>query len=155
MTISLVEVTLDNWEDVIDLDVREEQAELVGSNVRSLAEASVRQGSLVRGISSGERIVGFVMAVRETTDGLYHVHRLMVDARYQGAGFGRAGLLLIIETIRRQPDYQPPVMIEFIAGNTRAEALYVRVGFRDTGVRIPDPKGRYVEKLYELASDVP
>lgn len=141
----LVAITEDNWKQIISLNVHEDQKNLVGPNVRSLAEAYVRESSVVFGIESPKHgLVGFIMYLTENFDGKKHIHRFMIDKKWQGSGFGLEALKLTVNHIWQTEKYENDIMIMFLIHNTKAEKIYSYFGFEDTGEIIVD------EKLFRL-----
>ena len=65
--------------------------------------------------------------------------RLMVDARKQGRGIGRAATMKVLEELKSRGDCDS-VYLSFVPGNEGAEALYSSVGFEKTG-EIDDASG--------------
>ena len=142
---SLVEITEENWKEVISLEVEETQANLVGPNVRSLAEAYVRQSSVTFAIQNQDlEPVGFMMYLTEDFDGKRHIHRFMIDRRHQKKGYGREALRLTVNQIWEAEGYEDDIMIMFLTYNTYAEHVYTEFGFEDTGEIVVD------EKLFRL-----
>ena len=92
ISISLRPITRDNWKQCITLDVQPRQKNLIGANVKSLAEASVRPEATTLGIFVDDEMAGFMMYLRDIEDGYYYIHRFMVDAKYQRRGIGYMGL---------------------------------------------------------------
>jgi diamine N-acetyltransferase len=62
----------------------------------------------------------------------YAIARLMIDRRFQGRGYGRAALHLIIEDLRGRPDCRC-IYISFEPENETARHLYAAVGFVSEG----------------------
>ena len=101
MDITLRRVTHANFGELADLAVREDQREFVASNAVSIMEAytTLVEGgvALPFGIYVGDTPVGFLMIGYDCLDwedapavarGAYCLWRLMIDARYQGRGYG-------------------------------------------------------------------
>jgi diamine N-acetyltransferase len=91
-------------------------------------------------------MVGFLM-YRPADFGLgkvWAIYRLMVGKDYQGKGYGRAGMVCLLEYLRAIPGYNA-VLISFVPDNDAAQKLYASLGFEDTG-EIEDG-----EMVYRLA----
>lgn len=73
---------------------------------------------------------------------LRHRASVAISSRraYWGLGLGKALLGALVDTAKARPEVRQ-VELEFIEGNTRARALYERLGFRVVGVR-PDAYAR-------------
>lgn len=133
-SVLLRDVNLENWKDVIALDVAPQQTQLVGPNVRSLAEAYVREDAVTFAIYSGTGdLVGFMMYVTEAFDGKRHIHRFMIDQKHQGKGYGWSALTETVRYIWNVEGYRGDIAIMFLTYNIDAERLYRRFGFMDTG----------------------
>jgi diamine N-acetyltransferase len=102
--VRLRDVTADNWEEVVDLEVSDEQEDFVADNAYSLAESKFDPYVKPRAIYAGKHVVGFLMYESLESDGKphdYSIYRLMVDKRHQGRGYGRAALELAIDEIKQ------------------------------------------------------
>lgn len=150
MNIKIVPVDRNNWQQCIALEVKPHQLGDVGANVLSLAEVSVRPEATARAILMDDQPVGMLVYLKNPEDGLFHIHRFMIDKRHQGKGIGEVALHLAIEEIRARADFQGQVMVEFIDNNDDAQRLYERVGFKDTGRRVRNEEWGFVEKVYVI-----
>lgn len=93
-TVTLREITKDNWRAVIDLKVAEGQEGNVSPNVKSLCESHYSEDAWVRAIYADETAVGFLMMSIWPPEPWYCIWRFMIDERYQKLGFGRQSILL-------------------------------------------------------------
>jgi diamine N-acetyltransferase len=143
VTISLRPVDSTNYRECIELSVAPEQQGFVSSNVRSLADAYVwRQAAEPYAVYSDEEMVGFALlfpfgdaddeSIPEpgTELGIVLV-RLMIDARFQGSGFGRGALEAIVENVRNRG--LATVRLSVVPENEQALEFYRRNGFAETG----------------------
>ena len=104
MTVSLRPVTSDTLDAVAALTVAAPQRGFVAANLYSLAQAAVMPGQIPRAVYADETPVGFVMYGFDTDEDAYCISRLMVDQAYQGKGYGRQAMALVLDDIRaRQP----------------------------------------------------
>jgi diamine N-acetyltransferase len=144
MTIALRPVDQGNYRACIDLAVDPRQVRFVASNVQSLADAYVWRGDAEPyAVYAYDEVVGFALlyplvdgepvyplpadaAVR----GLVLV-RLMVDARFQGRGYGREALEAIAEIARGRR--LGTLRLSVVPENGRALEFYRRNGFVETG----------------------
>ena len=62
----------------------------------------------------------------------YYLWRYMIDARYQGLGFGRQALLLLIEHVRTRPDAKE-LLLSYVPAEGGPELFYAGLGFVNTG----------------------
>lgn len=140
MSIELRPVTQENWQSLIKLKVRDDQKDFVASNLHSIAESHFgfeEEGHwklFPYGLFLGGEPVGFAMT------GLNFDHprrqglilRLMVDERYQGMGYGREAMKLMVEKFRADARVKI-VCISYEPDNQVARKLYANFGFVETG----------------------
>jgi diamine N-acetyltransferase len=128
MTVTLRPLTAENWHECIWLQVNEEQEGYIESNVYSIAQTRFEPTLVPLTIYVDDMMVGFVNY--DASD--YYIALFMIDARFQGKGFGRAAMQLLLEQFERE--YAHPVAsLSFIPGNLAAERFYESLGFRKTG----------------------
>jgi diamine N-acetyltransferase len=142
-TVSLCEITLDNWRACVRLRVRPDQEELVAPNALSLAQAKYQTEMVPLGIYAGAQMVGFAMYGVDRSDGSYWIYRVMIDHHHQGKGHGRAGMHALLRRMRELPNCAD-ILISYEPNNTAAEALYLSLGFERTGQII---EGEVVARL--------
>jgi diamine N-acetyltransferase len=135
VTIELVEITEDNHRAVRALAVRPDQKKLVASVDSSLADAYIWKDALFRAALKDGTPIGYVLVFPFDRDGHHVVNivRLMVDAAFQGRGYGRAilnGTLDWISTFSPRPDL---LRISTVPENEPALALYLSLGFEPRG----------------------
>jgi len=99
--IQLKEITAENFWDIIDLEVSEDQNGLVTSNAVSIAQAKVQPECRPLAVYNDDIPVGFVMYCIDRDDGEYWIYRLMIDKRYQSKGYGRAAMNLMLDEIKK------------------------------------------------------
>jgi diamine N-acetyltransferase len=131
MEVFLREVTAENVHDVLALAVAPEQTGYVSTNAKSIAEAHFEPRAWFRAVAAGDSLVGFVMVYRAPDVPEFHIWRFMVDARYQGKGFGRKALELLLHEARL--DGVAEVTLCVLPGEHSAFDFYARAGFEDTG----------------------
>ena len=140
-TIELRKVTKDNIGRVMALKVRPEQTDFVAINSRSLAEAYVqRDNAWPRAIYVGADPVGFVMLFLADSDNpgaidgraTYCLWRFMIDAQYQGKGYGTASMEAVINYVKTLPDAQA-LYLSYVPGDGCPEPFYTKLGFVHTG----------------------
>jgi diamine N-acetyltransferase len=136
--VSLREISAATVRAVTALSVTEYQKRFVASNAVSLAEALFAPEAWYRAIHHGEELVGFVMLWDETLlvpapeNPKIGVWRLMVDAKHQHKGIGRAAMLLVIDHVRSRERVHK-LSISYVPGPGSPEPLYSSLGFRPTG----------------------
>ncbi len=146
MNITLRDITADNWEDVAELAVSEDQLDFVAPNWYSMLQVLFSEGEAYhQAIYHDDTLVGYAMMGQLHDDQTVYISRLMIDRAHQGKGYGRRALRLIIAHL--QARYQPPVIqISFEPVNLAARHLYQSEGFHDTGA--VDEDG---ELIFELS----
>jgi diamine N-acetyltransferase len=132
MAVQLRKIEHDNLFDCIGLAVSEDQKSFVASNVISIAQAYVESSWVPWAIYADDTMVGFAMYGRQVETGFDWIIRLMIDARYQGRGYGRAAMLELLSKLKQSPDSKG-IKISYEPENKVAERLYAQLGFRPTG----------------------
>jgi diamine N-acetyltransferase len=130
MTITLREITKDNWRHCIRLDPGPAGKVFIPSNLYALAESKFAPSFVPLGIYAENVMVGFVMYnTQPEGDGSYLIYSMMVDERYQGKGYGTRALRLVLERLRQLP-HCATVSLEYDRANEQAARFYHRLGFR-------------------------
>jgi len=133
--ISLREINQGNWQYCIHLQLAPAQASKLASNLYSLAEAYAEPRCRPRGIYANDMMLGFVMYEFNEHSGAYSIPRFMIDARWQGLGYGRAALQAVLDELKTErPD--APILISLTPDNDAARRLYVGLGFEETGQQV-------------------
>jgi diamine N-acetyltransferase len=131
--VTLREITKETVRAIVQLEVAPAQRQFVASNGMSIAEAYFSPGSAwFRAIYAGETPVGFVMLDVDPSKPVF-LWRFMVDARYQGQGFGRHALEAVIAHARALPGPRQ-LMTSCVPGEGSPCPFYERMGFVDTGI---------------------
>lgn len=136
MELQLKAVTRQNFDDVTDLRLLDQQRDYIASNAYSIAQASFYPEMQPRAIYAGDALVGFLMYVDLKLEGLpgeFGVWRLMVDLLHQGKGYGRQALQMALAEIRARGGVRK-VWISYQPDNARAKDLYASMGFVETDV---------------------
>ena len=142
----LVEIDRYNYLSVLDLSVSPEQKDFVATNQYSLAQAYAQPECVPFALYAENRPVGFAMYSLDEDDHQYWIYRLMIDQRYQGVGYGREAMGLLIDRIRGLSDEDHNrIYISFEPENAVAKSLYESLGFE------PDGRVLYGEVVYYLA----
>ncbi|KQY70288.1 spermidine acetyltransferase [Ensifer sp. Root142] len=135
VTTSIVTVERIKPEDhtcVLALQPHSHELSYVASNAASLEEADENPACTALVIRAQGEPVGFAMYALDEDDGNYWVYRLMIDARFQGMGYGRAALSRIIQKLAELPDCSC-IVLGVKPENERARRLYENAGFQVTG----------------------
>lgn len=133
-SVSLRSVTRETLPSIAALAVTAEQQEFVASNVESISEAYFTPTAWFKAVYAADDAVGFLMVDEGegSEAGTYYLWRFMIDARYQGRGYGRAALDLLLMDLRARPNARY-ITLSHVPGNGVAGALYSSLGFVYTG----------------------
>ncbi|WP_418026455.1 GNAT family N-acetyltransferase [Paenibacillus sp. JJ1722] len=141
--IKLKEVCKDNWEECISLKPKQEQMELIASNLYSIAEAQFLNGFSSRAIYEDDVMVGYTLFGLDQDDHNYWIYRFMIDERYQRNGYGFEAMTKLIEEIRNREDRTDIIVLGYNPENEPAKKLYMRAGFKEEGIA---PWGEMIAK---------
>ena len=135
--VKLIDVTEDNWLDVADLRVRDDQLGYVAPAIGILARGYVYRdcNAKIYAFDNDGVIVGIAL-VREFDDEPlgYDLQQFMIDRHFQGKGYGSEALKLILEELRCEGRYDH-VEVCVKKEDTAAISLYEKHGFSDSGYR--------------------
>lgn len=132
MTITLKEITKDNFRECIRLKVRDDQP-YVASNLYSIAQSKVEPENIPLAVYAGETMVGFVMFELDIEARELYIGRLMIDQRYQHMGYGRA-TLEAVRQIALQDERIERMALSTNPENAYGIRVYETFGFKDTGI---------------------
>lgn len=132
MSVSLRQITPENFDECINLKVADGQENFVAPNVKSIAQSKVYPTMNISAVYDEDEMVGFVMFGFDPDDRKYYLVRLMVDEKHQGKGYGRAATREVINQLKQTEDCRE-LFLSFVPENTGAERLYKSVGFERTG----------------------
>lgn len=131
--VSLREISGDTVRDICRLEVGKAQSKFVAPNSISIAQAHFEPKAWFRGIYAEETAVGFVMLFDDADQPEYYLWRYMIDLRYQGLGFGSAGIRHLVEYVRSRPK-AAELVTSYVPGAGSPHDFYLKMGFVDTGV---------------------
>ena len=118
----------------------------MASNANSIADAYVERWLCPLAIYADDELVGFTMYGPEPETARWWIMRLMIDARFQRRGYGRAAMLALIELMREQNN-SPSVVFGVDPANHSAIRLYESLGFMATD------EVQYDEMIMRLAEN--
>lgn len=130
--VSLREVNKDNFWDVIDLSVSEEQKRFVATNSVSIAEAHFWTYAWFRAIYADETVVGFLMLADSPEIPEYYLWRFMIDSRYQKQSFGQKAIQRLVEHVKTRPK-ATELSTSVVQAEGGPQKFYEKLGFRLTG----------------------
>ena len=147
MPVTFKDITGDNFEQVIGLELAEDQQGFVRSNLYSIAQSKAIPVLTPKAVyNERDEIVGFVLFRGEcdpSVDPDGWLVRLMIDKRYQGRGYGRQATEEIIRLVRDEMGCRS-IGLSVVPENRNARRLYERLGFKETGESI---RGQLIMKL--------
>lgn len=133
MEIHLREILKDNFEQVGELYIPDEQQEHLSRNIWSIAESKFYDTHVARAIYKGDEPVGFIMWVH-MTEKVTSIWRFMIAHEYQRQGIGRKALELAIDKIKSEERDIKAIEICYGPGNLPAKKMYISSGFSEVGV---------------------
>lgn len=156
--ITLQPIFEENLLEALRLRVLPEQQDFVASATGILARAYGyrRDRAKAWGICEGDQMIGLAM-IHDLNEepACYHLAELMIDCRFQGMGYGRQALALLLAHCQRERKYNA-VEVCVKRKNAAAIHLYEQAGFRDTGYVDPEaPDSRILSYLLRPKRSVP
>jgi diamine N-acetyltransferase len=151
-TLTIREVTRENWQVALRLKVHPDQqhfiSEVVPIAAIALAKAYIRPGGLLwlpYAFYAGAEMIGFTELAYEpeSTDN-YWIFHFFIDVAYQGQGYGKQALPLLIDYIKQQHPHCRSIHLTVHPQNIAAQHLYTGAGFQSTGDNLEG------EPIYQL-----
>ena len=152
MAITITPITPKNRAEAESLQVNESQIHFIESVKECMEEADQLELWHPVAILSDGKMVGFSMYgfyVEDDGSGRLWFDRLLVDRHYQGQGYGRQAIAVILPRMRQEYPSQD-IYLSVYEPNKSAIALYESCGFRFNGEL--DTKG---ERIMVLRADSP
>lgn len=147
--LNLRDINKGNWFEIIILRSGADQQnrifeKTIASNCLSIAQASIDDQWTTKGLYDEDLLVGFTMyGYSDELEG-DELCRLMIDYHFQGKGYGKKALELIVGEMKKQTT-DSRILVCFQPDNLHAKKLYERFGFKDTGRTI---RGNVDELVY-------
>ncbi|MCL2462252.1 MAG: GNAT family N-acetyltransferase [Defluviitaleaceae bacterium] len=132
MPVELVEITMKNFEECLNLTVNDWQLNFVAPNCYSLSEAYADKVSVPRAIYADGVMVGFIMYDYDADKQTGFITRLMVDKNHQKNGYGREAMEIVIGRLKETPGCKY-IRTSYWPDNVNAGRLYEKLGFVKTG----------------------
>lgn len=130
--IKLIDITADNWEKICCLNPGRDGRGFVASNAFSIAQSVFENGWVIKGIQIDESLIGFTMYGYSDELNAYELCRFMIDERYQGNGYGKRALQIIISEIIQSYKCDK-IYLSTSPNNFRGRHIYENAGFVPTG----------------------
>ena len=132
MTVELREITAETVRAICRLTVAPGQDQFVAPNAVSIAEAYFHPTAWFRAIYADGEPVGFLMLDDDAAKGEYTLWRLMIADGFQGRGYGKRAIELLIDYVRTRPG-ATALMTSWVPGDGTPEPFYLKLGFVPTG----------------------
>ena len=137
MSVTLRDITGDNYFQVLDLKISPEQeaAKFVAPVVRSLADAwYYREEGITypKAIYAKEDLVGFIMYDLDPESQQVFIWRFLIDQRYQGKGYCRQTIETVLAMAKEQAQ-MTKVVADYVDGNEPMKKILLDLGFEETG----------------------
>lgn len=147
MNIYFKNITEENLKECINLKISNEQEKyLPHTNETSVNESKVNSQWIPLGIYKDDNMVGFAMYGQDDEEtNCICLIRFMIDKKYQGKGYGRYALGLLLDRIQKESVCEK-IYLSFHPESIVAKKLYLSFGFKQfiTGLEADD------EIFYEL-----
>ncbi len=152
MSIYLKDIDEENWLKIIMLTTNKDGnhsifEEFVASNALSIAQSKIEKGWIIKGIYNNDEIIGFTMYGYCQKTKFYELCRFMIDYRYQGNGYGKEALKIIIEEMKKIEGCKE-IYLSTDEKNVIGKSIYEKIGFKNTG-RFIDGEALYALPLYD------
>lgn len=126
--IKLINITSDNWERICCLHPGKEGAEHVASNSFSIAQSVFEKGWIIKGIAKSDLLIGFTMYGFSQELQEYELCRFMIDHKYQGNGYGKQSLKIIIDEMFNEYRCKE-IYLSTSPDNKKGKHIYRDAGF--------------------------
>ncbi len=130
--VELREVTGETVREISALQVAPAQRNFVAPNAVSIAEAMFEPKAWFRAIHADDVPVGFAMLSIDVDAAEYYLWRLMIADGFQGRGYGRAAIRLLVDHVRTQPG-ATHLITSWVPEPGGPEPFYRGLGFEPTG----------------------
>lgn len=130
--VKLVELTMANFDECVNLQVDDSQKGFVASNSYSISEAFADKVSEPHAIYANDVMVGFIMYDYDPGKETGFISRLMIDKRYQKNGYACEAMQMVIEMFKNIQECKY-IQLSYNSKNDRAARFYEKLGFIKTG----------------------
>jgi len=128
MSVTLKDITRDNFEELISLYVDQEQEQFVASNLYTIAQMQFKEEKIAKGVYVDKKAVGLIAYDLED----YDIWRLMVDFRFQGRGYGKKAMELVLNILRKDGRLKT-ARTSIVMENVVMRNLVESFGFKESG----------------------
>ena len=130
--VSLREISKETVRKICNLKVSDDQNKFVAPNAVSIAEAYFYEEAWFRAIYADNTPMGFLMLYDDRKKPEYFLWRMMIDTRFQGMGFGKKAMSLLIDHVKSLPN-AAELLTSCVPGDGSPEEFYLNLGFILTG----------------------
>lgn len=131
--VELRRITKENFDEVVNLKVADDQLGFVSTVAHSLAQAWLYdETAFPFAIYANNILVGFVMLGYYEKRKQYTLWKFLIDEKYQSKGYGKKALLLSINYLVENFNAKE-IYTGVSVGNEVAKHLYSSFGFKETG----------------------
>jgi len=132
--VSLREITSETVVQICKLSdtLSEQEQKMVAPNAISIAQAHFSDKAWFRAIYADEMAVGFIMLYDDSENPEYFLWRLMIAGPYQGKGYGRKAIELLVEYVKTRPGAKE-LSTSYVPIEGGPEGFYRKMGFEPTG----------------------
>ena len=143
----LIDITKENWEDVIFLSTNETITvkgsgepyeakgmpslceEFVASNALSIVQSVYEDGWIIKAIEHDGELIGFTLFGWNEEEEFYELCRIMIDWKAQNKGYGTQAIQMILDEMNTRFGCKE-VYLSTDLENVRGKHVYEKVGFR-------------------------
>lgn len=132
-TIVLKAIDETNFYEVINLEVKKEQAKFITSNVQSLAECYLYRNNndvFPYAICINDSVIGFLLLYSDDEESSMTIWRIMIDKKYQQKGYGKMAMIKAEELIKEKNKYKL-LYTSCSVNNINAKKLYLSLNFQE------------------------
>ncbi len=132
--VSLREITSETVVQICKLSdtLSEQEQKMVAPNAISIAQAHFSDKAWFRAIYADEMVVGFIMLYDDSENPEYFLWRLMIAGPYQGKGYGRKAIELLVEYVKTRPGARE-LSTSYVPIEGGPEGFYRKMEFEPTG----------------------
>ena len=131
--IELRQITRDNFEEIVNLKVNDEQSAFVSTVAHSLAQAWLyKDTAFPFAIYNNNTPVGFIMLGYYEERNQYTLWKFLIDEKYQNNGYGKQALALAVNFLSANFNAEE-IYVGVSVNNKTAKHLYMTFGFQPTG----------------------
>lgn len=131
--IELRQITRDNFEEIVNLKVTDEQTAFVSTVAHSLAQAWLyKDTAFPFAIYNNNTPVGFIMLGYYEERNQYTLWKFLIDEKYQNNGYGKQALALAVNFLSANFNAEE-IYVGVSVNNETAKHLYMTFGFQPTG----------------------